>query len=71
MSSPVAFSITWAQLEALRSLPRPLPSRGYPYRPDAVLIEKGLAQALAGKVEVTPAGDALRRALAGLALPEA
>jgi hypothetical protein len=70
VSSPIAFSLTWAQLEALRSLPRPMPARGYPYQPDAALIAKGFASATpAGEIVPTAEGFALRGALVGLAPP--
>jgi hypothetical protein len=54
MSSPVAFSITWQQLEALRSLPRPVPERSYLYVPDRRLIDKGLADIVRRGIQVTP-----------------
>jgi len=71
MPSPagvVAFSITWAQLDALRSLPRPVPVRGYPYASEASLIAKGLADIVRGGIQVTPEGQHLLTALAGLVL---
>lgn len=70
MSAPIAFSITWQQLEALRSLPKPIPERGYPLVADGSLIAKGLADLSGGRINITPEGMHLRTALAGLALPK-
>lgn len=66
----VEFSLTWAQLAALRDLPKPLPERGYPLIADAVLIAKGLADVARGGIQITPEGLHLRTALAGLVPPQ-
>lgn len=70
VASPVAFSLTWAQLDALRSLPSPVPKRGYPYSATGPLIEKGLADVVRGGVQLTPDGMHLLTALARLARPD-
>lgn len=70
MASPVAFSITWHQLAALRALPQPVPNRSYPYAGTAVLIDKGYARIDAGVILPTDKGIALKRALAGLSHPK-
>lgn len=70
MSSPIAFSLTWAQLEALRSLPVPPPARIRPGTPIAILVDKGFAEVGGGGstfVRATRRGEALRTLLAGLA----
>ena len=70
MSSRVVFSLTGAQLDALRALPRPVPERGYPYAAEASLIDKGMADVVRGGIQVTIEGGHLLTALAGLAPPQ-
>ena len=68
MSSPVVFSITGPQLEALRSLPRPIPQKaGYPDLAIDSLIVKGLADLSGARITITPQGMRLLTALDGLA----
>jgi hypothetical protein len=72
LAGKVAFSITWAQLESLRSLPKPVPDRGRPYAPEAALISKGLGMVLGGSTMIVPtaSGRTLINALVGLVPPQ-
>lgn len=72
LAGKVAFSITWAQLAALRDMPTPVPARGYPYAAAAALEGKGLVRLneLDGVLYPTTEGAALLTALAGLVSPQ-
>lgn len=68
-TASIAFVITWPQLKMLRALPSPIPARGYPYKAQASLIEKGLARLDGETVRMTGEGAAMLAVLASLNLP--
>jgi hypothetical protein len=72
LAGVVAFSLTWAQLAALRDMPRELPKRGFPYASDAALIDKGLVRLneLNEMLHLTTEGAAMLSALDGLVPPK-
>lgn len=68
-AASIAFVLTWPQLRALRKLPAQIPARGYSYKAQSSLIEKGLAVLDGDTVRITAEGAAMLAALASLNLP--
>lgn len=70
MASPVAFSITWVQLDILREMADDPEVCALNASTERALLSKGLVRDQGDGLVITGAGRSLCKALAGLAVPK-